>query len=222
LKGARFYLMRIGVPPFGIVGSGQIVSEHFPAGHWGKVSQEANYAIVEFDSLSEESAQEAMDVSDIMGFNWHPRAGGITIPPQVVELLQRRWDKFAATRGEYSSQSPDEVAGGVQYPEGATRRVPVNVYERNRSAREECIRHYGPICRICDLDFSKVYGMELGAGFIHVHHLVELSEIGESYKVDPHRDLIPVCANCHAMLHRQSPAMMPEVLRSIVQRYRGH
>ena len=36
---------------------------------------------------------------------------------------------------------------------------------------------------------------------IHVHHIVPVSEIGEEYVVDPVKDLIPVCPNCHMVLH---------------------
>ena len=42
----------------------------------------------------------------------------------------------------------------------------------------------------------------LGKGFIHVHHIVPIHTIGKGYKVDPSTDLVPVCPNCHAMLHR--------------------
>lgn len=51
------------------------------------------------------------------------------------------------------------------------------------------------------MDFKKTYG-ELGNGFIHVHHIVPLSNIGKDYQVDYEKDLIPVCPNCHAMLHK--------------------
>ena len=61
-------------------------------------------------------------------------------------------------------------------------------------------------------DFGEVYG-ELGEGFIHVHHLLDLSTIGEEYEVDPIKDLHPVCPNCHAMLHREVPAMSIKKLR---------
>ena len=46
-----------------------------------------------------------------------------------------------------------------------------------------------------------------GEGFIHVHHLKPLAQIGEQYELDPINDLRPVCPNCHAMLHRASPAL---------------
>jgi 5-methylcytosine-specific restriction protein A len=51
------------------------------------------------------------------------------------------------------------------------------------------------------MDFEKMYG-EIGHGFIHVHHIIPISTIGEEYKIDPIKDLVPVCPNCHAMLHK--------------------
>lgn len=52
------------------------------------------------------------------------------------------------------------------------------------------------------MDFRKQYG-ELGAGFIHVHHVIPIYQIDKQYKVDYKNDLKPVCPNCHAMLHRK-------------------
>ena len=66
---------------------------------------------------------------------------------------------------------------------------------------------------ICGFDFEKTYG-EIGKGFIHVHHIVPVSEIGESYRVDYEKDLIPVCPNCHAMLHRKGGSV--EGLKEII------
>ena len=70
-------------------------------------------------------------------------------------------------------------------------------------------------CSICGFDFEKNYG-ELGKGFIHVHHIVPVSKIGPNYIIDPVKDLIPVCPNCHAMLHRTDPPMDPDVLLKIL------
>ena len=96
--------------------------------------------------------------------------------------------------------------------EGTTRIVAVNAYERNETARKLCIRHYGSLCAVCGFDFGLVYG-SIGEGFIHVHHVVDLCEIGEAYQVDPINDLVPVCPNCHAMLHTRRPAMKIQELR---------
>ncbi len=59
-----------------------------------------------------------------------------------------------------------------------------------------------------------------GVGFIHVHHKVELSSIGREYVVDPIEDLVPVCPNCHAMLHTRKPALTIDGLRAILHKQR--
>jgi len=95
---------------------------------------------------------------------------------------------------------PEEVPEGDVLTEGAARSVQVNSYERNPEARKRCLEHYGYRCIVCDFSFEERYGA-IGRRYIHVHHLVALSNIGQAYEVDPIRDLRPVCPNCHAMIH---------------------
>jgi len=45
-----------------------------------------------------------------------------------------------------------------------------------------------------------IYG-SIGKDFIHVHHITFLSNTTGNHKIDPEKDLIPVCPNCHSMLH---------------------
>lgn len=111
---------------------------------------------------------------------------------------------------------PDELSSRETYDEGASRQVWVNAFERSAAAREECIRYYGPTCTVCSINFGTMYG-EIGAGFIHVHHTKSLSSIGGAYKVDPVKDLVPVCPNCHAMLHRSEPPLSVEILRALIR-----
>lgn len=85
--------------------------------------------------------------------------------------------------------------------EGERTAVVLNRYERDRRARQACIDHHGTSCAVCGMSFGERYG-EVMQGFIHVHHLTRLAEIGEEYQVDPVSDLIPVCPNCHEFLHR--------------------
>lgn len=84
--------------------------------------------------------------------------------------------------------------------EGAMRDILTNKYERNRKARARCIAHYGTACMICGLDFGAIYG-ESFSGKIEVHHRKPLNEIKEDYVVDPIKDLVPVCPNCHMVIH---------------------
>jgi 5-methylcytosine-specific restriction protein A len=51
-------------------------------------------------------------------------------------------------------------------------------------------------------------------GFIHVHHIKPLAKLGSNYKIDPIKDLRPVCPNCHAVLHRKDfPYSLDEVVK---------
>lgn len=112
--------------------------------------------------------------------------------------------------------SPEELTPELPFVEGATKTVTVDVYERNPRARRACIERFGPVCMVCGFDFAARYGT-IGTGFIHVHHLREISSIREAYTVDPEKDLRPVCPNCHAMLHRRSPAYCIEELRAMLR-----
>ncbi|WP_366144052.1 HNH endonuclease [Candidatus Accumulibacter sp. ACC012] len=98
----------------------------------------------------------------------------------------------------------DELPVGISYPEGLAHSSVVSAYERNAEARAACIEHYKPLCRVCGIDFGVTYG-EVGSGFIHVHHRVRIATIAKVYNVNPVNDLVPVCPNCHAMLHRRDP-----------------
>ena len=109
-----------------------------------------------------------------------------------------------------------------EYYEGAVQQVLVNKYERNPLARRKCIEKFGYRCQVCGMNFAEVYG-ELGTGFIHVHHIDQISkQKGETYKIDPEKSLVPVCPNCHAMLHKGKLSV--EELREILegQRERFH
>ena len=100
--------------------------------------------------------------------------------------------------------------------EGAKREIIVNSYERNPISRRKCIEHFKPICQVCEFNFYSKYG-EIGKDFIHVHHIKPISEIGESYEINPIKDLIPVCPNCHSMLHIKKPMYSIDELKSIIK-----
>jgi len=67
----------------------------------------------------------------------------------------------------------------------------------------------------CGFNFEVAYG-PLGEDFIHVHHIVPIGTVGAEYSVDPVKDLIPVCPNCHAMIHRVNPPLVIEQLKEIL------
>jgi len=125
--------------------------------------------------------------------------------------LEKKLEKIhLITIFDKGSFFPEELNDESGIPEGAKRKITVNKYERSSIARNKCIETHGYLCKICQFDFEKVYG-EIGKNFIHVHHIRPLHTIDDNYKVNPIKDLIPVCPNCHAMLHRKVDGKEPTI-----------
>jgi hypothetical protein len=59
------------------------------------------------------------------------------------------------------------------------------------------------ICEVpkCGFDFAERYGA-LGVGYAHVHHTIPLSQAPKEGRIIPLSELVIVCANCHAMIHK--------------------
>lgn len=136
--------------------------------------------------------------------------------PEIVHAIE---DCKLTGEQPYPEELPLEK--GVALTEGTKKTVFVNAYERNPVAREKCIAHYGVKCSVCEFDFGKAYG-DCAKGYIHVHHLKPLASIGEEYAIDPIKDLRPVCANCHSVIHirpGQPPYTIEEVKRMLRKDY---
>ena len=120
------------------------------------------------------------------------------------------WTSIIA--GMFLSLLDVKLLDEAEYGEGGVKRVEVNRYERNPVNRELCLEVNGYVCKICGFDFEKTYG-EIGHHFIHVHHIIPVSYFDGEYLINPVKDMIPVCPNCHAMLHRTDPPLFPDELR---------
>ncbi len=128
---------------------------------------------------------------------------GLKAAPQGPMKLKGELDAYITNffSTEENNHFPELIAD-ENCIEGAIQTIQVNKYERSKEARDKCISVHGCSCKVCDINFETKYG-ELGKGFIHVHHIIPLGEIREEYVVNPVNDLVPVCPNCHAMLHRK-------------------
>jgi 5-methylcytosine-specific restriction protein A len=115
---------------------------------------------------------------------------------------------------------PEEISNPGSYVEGAKKQITVNSYERDRQARNKAIEIHGLNCFVCTMNFESIYG-EIGIGFIHVHHLIPLHTIDNTYQVNPEKDLVPVCPNCHAMLHRSNNPPTIKQLKDAIRKQKS-
>jgi predicted HNH restriction endonuclease len=108
--------------------------------------------------------------------------------------------------------------------EGKRTTVAAVVRVRSKALRDLAIQHYTSAnklaCTVCGFDFYETY-QELGQGFIEIHHLKPLCQ----YETDDTaqflknalKNVAPVCANCHRMLHRSGTTPLSiEQLKNII------
>jgi hypothetical protein len=133
--------------------------------------------------------------------------------PQLKGTLNQLLGGYPAA---ISGWFPEEVSKSPPLFEGAVHQVTVNAYERNPVARQQCIAAHGTNCCVCGFNFGAVYGPE-AEGYIHVHHVRALSEVGREYVVNPVEDLRPVCPNCHGVLHLGGQCRSIEEVRKLIK-----
>lgn len=86
-------------------------------------------------------------------------------------------------------------------PEGEQVRLHVQ-YERSRKNRLAAIQFHGTKCKACSFNFNQRYTRLHAQDFIEIHHVRSVAQ-QKGRPVDPKTDLVPLCSNCHSMVHRQ-------------------
>jgi len=218
-EGDRAFLVRLGVPPRGIIAAGLVVSKASKKPHYNPERAERGdqvYSVrIRFDLLMEKPiiSEDELKSNDLGEHNnWFPEGSGVPIPERFANLLENRLNEITGVR--FVPPTQDEILGLRN--EGRTTTRTVTTYERDPIARTRCLEHYGTKCQACDLSFQDFYG-EIGSDYIEVHHVVPLSDIQGEHTVDPVNDLIPLCPNCHRMIHKRKPPYSIDELREIVR-----
>ncbi len=103
----------------------------------------------------------------------------------------------------------------LRYIEGYREIRQINDYGRNRAARDKCLEYYGAKCAICGFDSKSAYGISI-TEIIHVHHIVAIAGTDKAHSIDPVKDLIPLCPNCHAIIHSKKPNYTVDEIRNMV------
>ncbi len=110
-----------------------------------------------------------------------------------------------------------EVSPDLEFEEGQRLVRERSYFKRNPQLVRAAKERHNYVCQACYFQFKDKYG-ELGDDYIECHHMNPLSERTNSEKiVKTSLDEVTVlCSNCHRMIHRTSPAMSLERLKSIV------
>jgi hypothetical protein len=108
------------------------------------------------------------------------------------------------------------------FKEGKAKEVKLTSYERDPKARAACLDHYGFVCQVCDYAPGEHHKLgSLVERYLQVHHVNPIhSRNGVEHVVDPVKDLVPVCYECHKYIHSRGTKGKPytvEELRDLIE-----
>jgi hypothetical protein len=184
---------------------------------------ERDHYAIPFGQVSDvltESTLSTSSVNAAQRWNCTLRDGllHVTHSKRSIDVQQyHRQPLLCEERHRIGSRLTEEVLEDTEFREGNVVRVAVNRYERDVDARDRCIQLHGTACLVCGFDFGRAYGGGM-AGFIHVHHRTPLHTIGADYVVNPETDMVPVCPNCHAVIHSQDPPLTSQAVQELLGR----
>lgn len=149
------------------------------------------------------------DINEIPSFEWHDfqlkwKSDFLEIQKGMDFDYQKMQKQISLFWGLILSFAGDSGLPQSLEAEGEKVRSVSTRYERSPVNRKVCLSLHGFRCSVCGLLMKEKYG-DVGDGYIEVHHIIPVSSYGMSRTVDPSVDLIPVCPNCHAMIHRRNP-----------------
>lgn len=99
------------------------------------------------------------------------------------------------------------------YEEGERYKIEIMVSARNQKVTDAAKAKSKYNCQACGFNFEKVYG-EIGKGFAEAHHKMSISAGARKTTID---DIDVLCANCHRMVHRETPPIPIERLRKTLK-----
>ena len=100
-----------------------------------------------------------------------------------------------------------------EYLEGERQRREIQILQRSSALIKKVKSLRSPICDVCDFNFEKTYG-PLGKNYIECHHIDQLSGRDGVTKPTKAKDIALLCANCHRMVHRESPCLKVSELKA--------
>ena len=140
-------------------------------------------------------------------------AAGSDFLLQLAKQERRATAKRPRSPSMIAEELPETL--DAEHLEGAASRVFVNRYERDPKARARCIKIHGAQCMACGFAFGEHYGSHFSR-LIVVHHVRPLASIGKAYRVDPEKDLVPLCPNCHLVVHQRTPPYSVDEVRQLL------
>jgi 5-methylcytosine-specific restriction protein A len=127
---------------------------------------------------------------------------------EPAQFIIHPLDVMLDDKGDLVAIEPSPPPGS----EGKEKTLIQTYWERRPELRRQAIKIHGKTCTVCGFHFTEKYG-NLGEGYIEIHCLKPPASIRGEKDVKPGTDLVPVCSNCHRMIHTSDPMLTVEELK---------
>lgn len=174
------------------------------------------------DRIATNREMAAMDEEAELMYSIHLKTYSQFLESKAFKNLFKRKINMEGKGKMAKSQQRSKILKFREETEGERKHVTkeMDVIRRNPQLRQQCIDRYGYQCQCCGMDFAEMYGEALGANFIEVHHLKPISTFEiEGIPEDFVENLVPLCPNCHSMIHHIEQSDHP--LRELREAYKG-
>ncbi|MCF0105976.1 MAG: EVE domain-containing protein [Holdemanella sp.] len=96
--GDRFFLIKLGSYPKGIIGSGTIASNYFDGSHPYKENTIVKRVYLKFDRIYDYETDSILDYNELLkiddSFNWLNPISGTIIPASISKVIERKWEEL--------------------------------------------------------------------------------------------------------------------------------
>lgn len=147
---------------------------------------------------------------------WNEFADNLDKLGKIARLIRSSLEEWIL----YEDRGPSLTEDIAEATEGRVYTRLHRLRERNRKIVERKKDNFQKksgrvFCEACGFDFGRVYGAR-GENFIECHHLKPIHEMGpgETTRLE---DLVLLCANCHRMIHVETPWLTFEGLKEILR-----
>ena len=125
----------------------------------------------------------------------------------------------------YKSRTTTIIPYEELISEGERKYEVTKSYERSQKLRNAAIEHFSHngiiVCDCCGFEFKSFYGEKFGKSCIEIHHLKPIFQYASMSIVQTIdsalRNLLPVCPNCHRVIHKNNITtnMIPQFKQEI-------
>ena len=194
-------------------------SEHFPGIY---ACLDHNFYDRVRNKIATDREMAALDKETELAYSVHLKAYSDFLKSKAFRNLYKRKINLEGAGKKTKPAPTPSVPEFREETEGERKHIAkeMEVIRRNPRLRQQCLDRYGYQCQCCGMDFAEIYGEELGARFMEVHHLKPISRFEKDGIPDDFvENLVPLCSNCHAMIHHIGNSEHP--LRDLREAYKG-